>query len=272
METGGPAALKRHGLTVVAGQSIKGSLLYERPAFIFDPRRIKDCTVGAFTLVNGLLTTSMYRCRIGRYGQVGESVILGPPEHPQDWFSNHPFAFTRPDELPSMYEQEDFRRLAPDGSEAVHYASGVPSDTIIGHEAYIGAGAFVSRGVTIGDGAVVGARAVVTKDVPPYSIVTGSPARVRRLRFSENIVERMLALRWWRYDLAPHKHCVDFSRVEATLAYFEQAADDGRLSLLRPDTYRVIPLEDGRFHIESLDEPLFGPPAENAATPNPSRA
>ncbi|MCK5770180.1 CatB-related O-acetyltransferase [Algiphilus sp.] len=257
MEIGGPDALKRHGLSVVEGRTIKGALLYERPAFIFDPRRVKDCAVGAFTLVNGLMTTSMYRCRVGRYGQIGESVILGPPEHPQDWFSNHPFAFTRPNELPSMYEQPEFERLAPDGSEAVHYAAGVPSVTTIGHEAYIGAGAFVSRGVTIGDGAVVGARAVVTRDVPPYSIVFGSPACVRRLRFSENIVERMMKLEWWRYDLAPHKHRVDFSRVEHTLAYFEEAAADGRLATLQPDAYRVTPLDGGRFRIERVDEPLY---------------
>ncbi|WP_084191379.1 CatB-related O-acetyltransferase [Algiphilus aromaticivorans] len=254
---GGTALLKHYGLAVVEGRTIAGSLLYERPAYVFDPRRIKDCTVGAFTLVNGLVTTSMYRCRIGRYGQIGESVILGPPEHPQDWFSNHPFAFTRPNELPKMYQLEDFGRLAPDGSEQVHYAADAPRDTIIGHEAYIGAGAFVKRGVTIGDGAVVGARAVVTKDVPPYSIAIGSPARVIRLRFEEAIVERFLALEWWRYDLAPHKHRVDFSNVEATLEYFESAASEGRLETLAPDTYRVTPHE-GSFRIEAMDAPLYG--------------
>lgn len=266
MQTGGPQQLKDHGLAVVEGKTIAGSLLYERPAYVFDPRRIKDCTLGAFTLVNGLVTTSMYRCRVGRYGQIGESVILGPPEHPQDWFSNHPFAFTRADELPKMYELDDFRRLAPDGSEARHYTSEVPSDTIIGHEAYIGAGAFVKRGVTIGDGAVVAARAVVTHDVPPYAIVAGSPARVLRLRFDERIVERMLALQWWRYDLAPHKHRVDFARVEAALDYFEQAAAEGGLAPLMPDSYRVTPL-NGSFRIEALEAPLFGDSPKAASGP-----
>jgi acetyltransferase-like isoleucine patch superfamily enzyme len=269
METLGrnaPDLLRDHGLVVVQGKTIVGSLIYERPAYVFDPRRIKHCTLGAFTLINGLATTSMYRCRVGRYGQIGESVILGPPEHPQDWFSNHPFAFTRPDELPNMYLLDDFRRLAPDGSEPAHYAGSVPSDTIIGHEAYIGAGAFVKRGVTIGDGAVIGARSVVTRDVPPYAIVIGSPARVVRLRFPENIVQRLLALEWWRYDLAPHKRRVDFSKVEATLDFFEQALAEGQLHELRPDTYHLTPV-DGHFQIRKLETPLYGVRAERSAFP-----
>jgi acetyltransferase-like isoleucine patch superfamily enzyme len=267
METIGrsaPEMLRDLGLMVVQGTTIVGTLVYERPAYVFDPRRIKHCTLGAFTLINGLATTSMYRCRVGRYGQIGESVILGPPEHPQDWFSNHPFAFTRPDELPSMYQLDDFSRLAPDGSERSHYAASVPSETVIGHEAYIGAGAFVKRGVTIGDGAVIGARSVVTKDIPPYAIAIGSPARVVRLRFPERIVQRLLELEWWRYDLAPYKKRVDFSKVEATLAYFEQVLADGRLRELRPDTYRVTPM-NGNFQVEKLDAPLYGTWAQAGA-------
>lgn len=256
VQVAGADELLKRGLMVVTGKTIVGSLTYERPAWIFDPRRIKDCTVGAFTLINGLATTSLYRCVVGRYGQIGESVILGPPEHPQDWFSSHPFAFTRREELPNMYRLPDFERLAPDGTEAAHYTRTVPSQTFIGHEAYIGAGSFVKRGVRIGDGAVVGACSVVTRDVPDYAVAVGSPARILRLRFADNLVERYLKLQWWRYDLAPFKHQVDFSRVEATLAFFEEKLALGELAELRPDTYHLARNPDG-FEITRLAEPLF---------------
>src|SRR6202035_4147784 len=70
-------------------------------------------------------------------------------------------------------------------------------DVKIGNDAYIGRGAMVLSGVTIGDGAVVGARAVVTRDVRPYAVVVGNPAREVRRRFSDEVVEALLRIRWW---------------------------------------------------------------------------
>lgn len=244
------------GIVLRDGKSIVGTLTYERPAFVHEARRMKDCTIGAFTLINGQSTTSIYRCTIGRYGQVGESVVLGPPEHPIGWFSSHPFAFTRRNELPKMYQLEDFARLAPEGTEGVHYTRTVPGDTFIGHEAYIGANTVVCRGVRIGDGAIIGAGSVVTHDIPAYSVAVGAPARVIRMRFAEPLVERFLRLEWWRYDLAPFKRAVDFSRVEETLAFFEEKKADGSLKELRPDTWRLTRKDSG-FEVDMLPKPLF---------------
>lgn len=70
-------------------------------------------------------------------------------------------------------------------------------DIIIGNDVWIGYEAVILAGVTIGDGAIIGARAVVTKDVPPYTIVGGVPAKPIRKRFSEEIVSALLELRWW---------------------------------------------------------------------------
>ena len=73
-------------------------------------------------------------------------------------------------------------------------------DITVGNDVWIGYEAVILSGVTIGDGAIIGARAVVTKDVPPYTIVGGVPARPIRRRFDEATVQRLSALRWWDWD------------------------------------------------------------------------
>ena len=73
-------------------------------------------------------------------------------------------------------------------------------DIVIGSDVWIGYEAVILSGVTIGDGAIIGTRAVVTKDVPPYTIVGGVPARPLRKRFDEKTIEKLEALRWWDWD------------------------------------------------------------------------
>ena len=73
-------------------------------------------------------------------------------------------------------------------------------DIVVGNDVWIGYEAVILSGVTIGDGAVIGARAVVTKDVPPYTIVGGVPARLIRRRFDDATIEALLDLRWWDWE------------------------------------------------------------------------
>ena len=94
-------------------------------------------------------------------------------------------------------------------------------DIMVGNDVWIGYEAVILAGVTIGDGAVVGARAVVTKDVPPYAIVGGVPARPIRRRFDQAVIDRLLALRWWDWPeerIAANLEAIqsgDLSRLEA---------------------------------------------------------
>jgi len=74
-------------------------------------------------------------------------------------------------------------------------------DTVVGHDVWLGYQALVMPGVTIGHGAVVAAASVVTRDVPPYAIVAGNPARVIRMRFDETDVERLLRAAWWDWPM-----------------------------------------------------------------------
>jgi hypothetical protein len=155
-----------------------------------------------------------------------------------------------------MYRFPDFARLSPDADAGPSWVESQPLETVIGHEAYVGVGSFVRRGVTIGDGAVIGARSVVTRDVPPFAIAVGSPARVLRLRFSETLIERFQKLTWWRYDLAPFKRQVDYAQVERTLEFFEQKASDGELALLQPPTY-LLRRDGERYALAPQSAPLY---------------
>lgn len=249
------ADLMAYGLQVHDGRLLNGLTRFENPSCVYG-HRLKSCSFGAFVYFNAAGSTSAYRVQFGRYSQIGESSVIGPPEHPQTWFSSHPFAFTRPEHMPNYYQMPEFARLAPEQQPGPSFADTVSNETWIGHEAYVGVGCFVKRGVRIGDGATVGANSVVTRDIPAYAVAVGSPARVLRLRFADHIVERLLALQWWRYDLAPFKQQVDYSKVEATLDFFEERKADGRLQTLRPDSYSVERKHDG-FELIRLAEPLY---------------
>jgi len=75
-----------------------------------------------------------------------------------------------------------------------------PKDIHIGHDVWIGEGCFIMSGVTIGNGAIVGCNSVVTKDVPPYCVVAGSPARIKGRRFSSYEIEQLERIEWWNFS------------------------------------------------------------------------
>ena len=82
-------------------------------------------------------------------------------------------------------------------------------DIVIGNDVWIGYEAIVLSGVTIGDGAIIGTRAVVTKDVPPYTIVGGIPAKPIRKRFSDEVISKLLELQWWNWPENRIKENID---------------------------------------------------------------
>lgn len=142
---------------------------------------------------------------IGAYSSIAEGVefVLGGNHRP-DWVSSYPFRVSLG--LPGAYEDGHPR------SEA---------DMVIGNDVWLGRDAMVSPGVEVGDGAVVGARAIVTRDVRPYAMVVGAPAREIRRRFDDEQVEALLRIRWWTWpeaEIRNHVHLLSSGDVEAFIA------------------------------------------------------
>ncbi len=128
--------------------------------------------------------------RIGKFANIAAHSRIGATDHPLDTASLHHFLYRSPLYWDDVERDEAFftRRAA----RTAH----------IGHDTWIGHGAMVKPEVRVGDGAVVAAGAVVTKDVAPYTIVAGTPAKLLRLRQPEPIAERLIALAWWDW---PHE-------------------------------------------------------------------
>ena len=98
--------------------------------------------------------------------------------------------------------------------------------TEIGNDVWIGDRTVIMSGVKIGDGAIVAAGAVVTKDVPPYAVVGGVPARVIKYRFDEATIRRLLDLQWWKYDIADFGD-VDWSDAPAAIEAINRRIESG---------------------------------------------
>jgi acetyltransferase-like isoleucine patch superfamily enzyme len=246
-----------HGLIVGRGEGIFQRLRWEVPAYLFNVRRVKNCDLGAFSYINGFNSASLYETRIGRYCSIAEDVIVGPYEHPTDGLTSHSIAYATPNELPRFYHLPEYVRAAPD-REAHPSFMDADTRTHVGHDVWLGAGCFVKRGVRIGNGAVVAAHAVVTRDVEPYAIVAGTPAKPLRKRFSDRVIDRMERVAWWQYDLAPFKDTFDWRDAGAALDAIERLVDARRVTPFRPDAWELLrQIPGARFVVQRLPGPLF---------------
>jgi len=173
--------LRRRGILSQDYRSISMDIVNESPIALGSVRVGKNVRIGKRTYMNsGYLHSNI---TIGRFCSIGYNVLVAPPNHPTNWLSTHPFQYNED------YGFSDQPRVFYDNDT-----------TVIGNDVWIGANVIILRGVKICDGAVIAAGAVVTKDVEPYAIVGGIPAKVLKHRFPQQVIDRLVSLKWWDKD------------------------------------------------------------------------
>ena len=172
-------------------------------------------SIGAFSTLSPTdgIGRFLHNVEIGRYCSIAAGVWISPHEHPIEWLTTNPISYV---EDGGFGWAKGF--LGRGFPKSMAYANARPVK--IGNDVWIGHGAFIKGGVTIGDGAVIAAHAVVVKDVPPYAIVGGVPARIIKYRFDEETIRNLLALKWWDYDLADFGD-LDWSDVRKAIETIE---------------------------------------------------
>ncbi len=142
-----------------------------KPCFIDE-----NCQIGSYTYIGKYCCIT--KATIGNYCSIGDFVTIGPGEHKTDRISTSGFF-----------------------AEINNYDELTEKDCIIGNDVWVGVSSIIKRGVTIGNGAIVGANSFVNKDVPPYAVVAGSPAKIIRYRFDEEKIKKILDSKWWNENL-----------------------------------------------------------------------
>lgn len=165
------------------GSAVRNCQL-EQPAKIEPRSTVIHSSFGRYSYCGYDYT--LINCKIGRFCSISDHVSAGLASHPMEWVSTSPAFYRGRDSIPKDLATLDYDLAPP--------------QTNIGHDVWIGSNVCLKAGITIGNGAVIGMGSVVTKDVPPYAVAAGNPARVIRMRFPQPLCQRLNASHWWEQE------------------------------------------------------------------------
>ncbi|MDO4564034.1 MAG: CatB-related O-acetyltransferase [Clostridia bacterium] len=154
----------------------------ENPVSISRGARVLNSNIGKYTYIG---KSTVVNAEVGRFCSIAAGVIIGGASHPTNFVSTSPVFLAGRNVLKKNFAQLEYSPYA---------------QTIIGNDVWIGSNAIIKGGVSIGNGAVIGMGSIVTKDVPAYAIVGGSPARVLKMRFDNVLAQKIESTHWWAYE------------------------------------------------------------------------
>jgi acetyltransferase-like isoleucine patch superfamily enzyme len=131
-----------------------------------------------------------YDCKIinsnlGSFCSLGSNIVIGGPDHTVNWVSTSAVFNSNVDAIKIKFGNNEFNPF---------------KTTTIGHDVWIGDNVLVKAGLKIGSGSIIGMGSVVTKDIPPYQIWAGNPARFIKFRFNQEMIDKLLSIEWWNWD------------------------------------------------------------------------